>query len=370
MFQFLYDIFGEDLSWFRIFNYVTFRALMAGLTSMLLSFFLGQRIIDYLYKLKFKETIRNDGPKSHESKSGTPTMGGLMIISSLLFSTLLWGNLKNLNVLLLCFSALAFSMLGFRDDYEKAVLKIKGGMKARTKFVITIILGLFITYIYFYVTGSVPAKDNRGIQFELTEIFLPFIKGPIIDLGILMIPFSVFVIIGSSHAVNLTDGLDGLAAGTVAIATSTLGVMAYVSGTPIAANYLNIPYLPGAHEYSVFLSALTGALLGFLWFNAHPAQVFMGDTGSLFLGATLGMVAIMLKKELSLPILGGIFVMEALSVILQVSSFRLTSKRIFKMAPIHHHFELDGLRETKIVLRFYIIGIILALITLSTLKIQ
>ena len=370
MFQLLYDFYGEEPGWFRIFNYVTFRALMAGISSMFFSFYFGKRIIIYLYKLKFEETVRTDGPKSHESKSGTPTMGGLMIISSLLISAFLWGNLKNYNFLLLCGCALSFSLLGFRDDYQKAILKIKGGMRSRTKFLISLFLGIVLTYIYFHITGTVPGKDNKGIQFELTDLFLPFIKGPFLDLGIFMLPFSVFVIIGSSHAVNLTDGLDGLASGTVAIATSTLGVISYVSGTPVAANYLNIPYLPGAHEYSVFLSALTGSLLGFLWFNSHPAEVFMGDTGSLFLGATLGMVAIMLKKEMSLPILGGIFVMETLSVILQVGSFRLTSKRIFKMAPIHHHFELEGLKETKIVLRFYIIGIILALITLSTLKIQ
>ena len=370
MFQLLHDYYVDDPGWIRIFNYVTFRALMAGLTSMFLSFYFGNSIIDYLYKLKFKETVRTDGPKSHELKSGTPTMGGLMIISSLLLSVLLWGNLKNENLLLLCLCALSFSILGFRDDYEKAILRIKGGMKSRTKFSITVLLGILLTVLYFYYTGTVPGKENRGIQFGLTDLFIPFIKGPILDLGVFMIPFSIFVLIGSSHAVNLTDGLDGLAAGTVAIATSTFGIIAYVSGTPIAANYLNIPYLPGAHEYSVFLSALTGALLGFLWFNAHPAQVFMGDTGSLFLGATLGMVSIMLKKELSLPILGGIFVLEAVSVILQVGSFRLRAKRIFKMAPLHHHFELDGLKETKIVLRFYIVGIILALITLSTLKIQ
>ncbi len=370
MFQLLYDSFVDDPGFIRIFNYVTFRALMAGLTSMFLSFYFGNAIIAYLYKLKFKETVRTDGPKSHEQKSGTPTMGGIMIITSLLISMLLWGNLKNNNVLLLCLCALSFSILGFRDDYEKAILKIKGGMKSRTKFGITVLLGILLTGIYFYYTGVLPGRDNRGIQYEITDLFVPFVKGPVLDLGIFMVPFAIFVLIGSSHAVNLTDGLDGLAAGTVAIATSTFGIISYVSGTPIAANYLNIPYLPGAHEYSVFLSALTGALLGFLWFNAHPAQVFMGDTGSLFLGATLGMIAIMLKKELSLPILGGIFVMEALSVILQVGSFRLRAKRIFKMAPIHHHFELGGLKETKIVLRFYIVGIILALITLSTLKIQ
>lgn len=369
MFELLYDFFGQDIGIFRIFSYVTFRALMAGLTSMIFSFLFGKKIIAFLYKIKFKETIREDGPKTHESKSGTPTMGGLMIVASMFLSVVLWGNFDNQNVILLTVFSLLFSALGFRDDYEKAVLKIKGGMKARVKFGISIVLALAFCYLYFFVTGVTDLK-GRGVPFIITDLFLPFIKGPVLNLGWFVIPFSIIVIIGSSHAVNLTDGLDGLAAGTVMISTTTLGLIAYVSGTPVAANYLNIPYLPGAHEYSIFLSALTGSLIGFLWYNSHPAEVFMGDTGSLFLGATLGMVSIMLKKEFLLIILGGVFVVEALSVILQVSSFKLTNKRIFKMAPIHHHFELSGVKESKIVTRIWIVAVILALISLSTLKIQ
>ncbi|MCB1176249.1 MAG: phospho-N-acetylmuramoyl-pentapeptide-transferase, partial [Leptospiraceae bacterium] len=342
MFQFLYDVFGDEVGILRIFNYVTFRALMAGLTSMFLSFFLGKKIINFLYKLKFKENIREFGPKSHESKSGTPTMGGLMIVSTLLISLFFLANFKNESLLLLIGMSFSFSILGFIDDYQKAILKVKGGMRSRTKFLISVILACIFSFSYFYLTSSTP-KDNKGVQYLMTDLFLPFIKGPVLNLGLIAIPFSILIIISSSHAVNLTDGLDGLAAGTVSISVVTFGIIAYVSGTPIAANYLNIPYLPGAHEYSVFLSALAGSLIGFLWFNFHPAEVFMGDTGSLFLGATIGMISVMLKKEMLLPILGGVFVVEAVSVILQVGSFKLTQKRIFKMAPIHHHFELAGL---------------------------
>ncbi|PJZ69394.1 phospho-N-acetylmuramoyl-pentapeptide-transferase [Leptospira perolatii] len=370
MFYFIYEHFFRELDSLRIFSYVTFRALMAGLTSMLITFWLGRRVIDFLYGLKFRESVRDDGPKSHSAKMGTPTMGGLLIIGALAISVLLWGNLKNQNILLLLVGALLFSALGFADDYSKSVKKVKGGMRARTKFLISILLSAGFCFVYFYYTGEAPKGTSGRILFHLTDLFIPFVKGPILALGILAIPFSILVILGSCHGVNLTDGLDGLAAGTAGIAVITLAIISYVSGTPIAANYLNIPYLPGAHEYSVFLSALAGALIGFLWFNSHPAQVFMGDTGSLFLGATLGMISVMLKKEILLLILGGIFVAEALSVILQVGSFKLTQKRIFKMAPLHHHFELGGLSETKIVIRFWIIAVILAIISLSSLKIQ
>ena len=369
MFQSIFELFAEDPGALRIFSYVTFRALMAGLTSMILSFILGKKIIGFLTKLKFKESVRTDGPKAHESKSGTPTMGGVMIISTLLISVLLWGNLKNENVVLLLIFCLLFAVLGFTDDYQKSVLKIKGGMKSRIKFILSIIISASFSLLFFLKTGSA-GSDSRGITFTLSDLFIPFLKGPLLDLGIFAIPFSILVIIGSSHAVNLTDGLDGLATGTVIISVATLGAISYVSGTPLAAKYLNIPYFPGAPEYSVFLSALTGSLIGFLWFNSYPAEVFMGDTGSLFLGSTLGMVAILLKKEILLILLGGIFVVEALSVILQVGSFKLTGKRIFKMAPLHHHFELNGIKESKIVIRFWIIAIILALVSLSTLKIQ
>lgn len=370
MFYWLYDLFINDISLFRIFSYVTFRALMAGLTSMLISFLIGKTVIVFLKNLKFRESIRSDGPKSHESKSGTPTMGGLLIIFSLLFSILLWGNLKNQNIILLSVFSFLFAVVGFIDDYSKSVLKIKGGMKGKTKFILTIVISFVFSYLYFYYTSLVSQHDMKGISFIITDLFLPFIKGPVFNLGFFAVPFSILVIIGTSHAVNLTDGLDGLATGTTLIAVSTLGIIAYVSGTPVAANYLNIPYLPGSHEYSVFLAALAGSLIGFLWYNTHPAEVFMGDTGSLFLGATLGMVAIMLKKEILLIILGFVFVMEAMSVILQVGYYKMTHKRIFKMAPLHHHFELLGIKETKIVIRFWIVAIIFAIIAFSTLKIQ
>lgn len=370
MFQWIYETFGNDFGSLRIFSYVTLRAMMAGLTSMFITFIFGKSLISFLLSLKFRESVRNDGPESHAAKSGTPTMGGLIMILSLTISTLLWGNLSNFNVLLLLISAILFAALGFVDDYMKSVKKIKGGMRARTKFLITILFAISISFIFFYITGKTNTNPSKGMVFHITDLFFPLVKGPILTLGIFCIPFSIIVLIGSSHAVNLTDGLDGLASGTVVIATATLSLIAYVSGTPTAAGYLHIPYLPGAHEYAVFLAGLSGALLGFLWFNCHPAQVFMGDTGSLFLGSTLGLTAIMLKKEFLLVILGGIFVAEAISVMLQVTSFKMRGKRIFKMAPLHHHFELIGWSEEKVVIRFWIIGIILAIITLSTLKIQ
>ncbi|EMK00815.1 phospho-N-acetylmuramoyl-pentapeptide-transferase [Leptospira sp. WS58.C1] len=370
MFYFLYERFFQDLDSLRLFSYVTVRALMAGLTSMFLTFWFGGRVIDFLHGLKFRESVRDDGPKSHSSKSGTPTMGGLMIVSALVVSVLLWGNLRNSNVLLLLICSISFATLGFIDDYMKSVKKIKGGMRARTKFAASVVLAAIFCGVFLYSTGEAPKGTTGKILFHLTDLFLPFVKGPILSWGYFAIPFSILVILGSSHGVNLTDGLDGLAGGTAGIVVGTLGLIAYVSGTPVAANYLNIPYLPHAHEYSVFLAALTGALIGFLWFNSHPAQVFMGDTGSLFLGATIGLTCVMLKKEILLIILGGIFVAESLSVILQVGSFKLTQKRIFRMAPLHHHFELGGVPETKVVIRFWIAAIILAIISLSSLKIQ
>lgn len=297
-------------------------------------------------------------------------MGGILIGLSLFISIFLWGNWNNNTLILLVLSGFSFFILGFVDDYMKSVLKIKGGMRARTKFFLTILLSLVFIITYYYVTGQANPNPQKGIVFQLTDLFIPFEKYPVLSLGFLAVPFAVLVIIGTCHAVNLTDGLDGLATGTMLFPAITFGIIAYVSGTPIAANYLNIPYLPGAHEYSVYLSALVGSLIGFLWFNSHPAQVFMGDTGSLFLGATLGMVAVVLKKEILLIIMGGVFVLEALSVILQVASFKLRGKRIFLMSPLHHHFELKGIPEQKIVIRFWIVGIIFALISLATLKIQ
>ena len=369
MFYLLYELFKDDYGFVRIFSYVTFRALMAGLTAVLINFLFGKRLIEFLKSLKFRESIRSDGPKSHEAKTGTPTMGGVLIIVSLLISVLLWGNLNNSTVMLLVVFSTMFSILGFVDDYQKAILKVKDGMKARIKFLLSILISGVFVILYIYFTSDINI-GSKGVEFTITDLFLPFVKGPVIDLGLFMIPFAILVIIGSSHAVNLTDGLDGLATGTVLIVVDTLGIISYVSGTPVAANYLNIPYLPGSHEYSVFLAGLAGALIGFLWYNTHPAEIFMGDTGSLFLGSTIGMTAVILKKEILLVILGFVFVMEALSVILQVFSFKTRGKRIFKMAPLHHHFELMGLKETKIVIRFWILGIIFAIIAISSLKIQ
>lgn len=370
MFYYIFELFGEEYSFLRIFSYVTFRAMMATLTSFFLTWYFGERIIQFLYSLKFRESIRDDGPKSHDSKKGTPTMGGLMIAGSAVVSIALWGNLQNHTLLLLIACSLGFCALGFTDDYMKAIKKIKGGMRARTKFLSTVVIAVFFAYAYYYITGKANPHLDKGIVFQLTDLFVPFIKGPVFPLGMVAVFFGMVVILASSHSVNLTDGLDGLATGTVIIAVSTFAIISYVHGTPLTAYYLNLPYLPGAHEYTVYLTCLVGSLIGFLWYNSHPAQVFMGDTGSLFLGSSLGMVAVILKKEILLVLLGGVFVMEAASVILQVASFKLTGKRIFKMSPIHHHFELSGWAEEKIVIRFWILGILFAILTLATFKIQ
>ena len=345
--------------------------VLAGAIATLLSLIGTPLLINLLRNRGIAQAIRESTDDinypEHGSKRGTPSMGGVAIVGSVVLAYFLAHLIlmrpPTASGLLAIYLMVTLSLVGLADDYLKIFKQRSTGIRARTKLLGQAVAALSFGYLAMQFPdegGNVPVSSAISWVRD-TDWILP---------SALVLLWIWFLVTGITNGVNLTDGLDGLAAGTVAIATSTFGIIAYVSGTPIAANYLNIPYLPGAHEYSVFLSALTGALLGFLWFNAHPAQVFMGDTGSLFLGATLGMVAIMLKKELSLPILGGIFVLEAVSVILQVGSFRLRAKRIFKMAPLHHHFELDGLKETKIVLRFYIVGIILALITLSTLKIQ
>lgn len=369
MFEYLYTNFDVP-SYFRIFGYVSFRAILAGLASMVVTFLIGDRIIIFLRKLKIGETIRDDGPKSHQTKAGTPTMGGILILFSLSISCFLFGNFKNYYFILLWICTLLLGGIGFMDDYTKVVLKNKKGLNAKTKMFLTIFVALVFLFLYYYFTpDEVIRKD--GINYKISSLFIPFYKYPLLTmpLGIAFI-FWLFVILGSIHSVNLTDGLDGLAIGTSAIVIVTLGAFAYISGTPKIADYLNIPYIETVHEISVFLSALTGASIGFLWFNAPPAQVFMGDTGSLAIGGALGMTVVILKKEILFIILGGIFVVEALSVILQVASFKITGKRIFKMAPIHHHFELSGWPETKIVVRFWLIGIILSLIAISTLRLQ
>ena len=368
MFEFLYSHFHMP-GFFRLFGYVSFRATLAALFSMSLTFLLGDYFISKLRLLNFKETIRSDGPSHHKSKAGTPTMGGLLILFSLSVSSLLFGNFTNhyFNLLFVC--TLALGAVGFTDDYSKAVLKVKNGMNARLKMILTLSIAVVFLVLYLYYTPKSIAGSD--IAYTKTGLFVPFLKGQLLDLTIYAaLPFWMFVMVGTVHAVNLTDGLDGLAIGTVSIVAITMGGIAYITGSPLIANYLNIPAVNGAHEISVFLAALTGAGVGFLWFNAAPAQVFMGDTGSLALGGVLGMTAIILKKELLLIVMGGVFVMEALSVIIQVAFYKYKKERFFLMAPIHHHFELKGWPETRVVVRFWLIGLILSLISLSTLRVQ
>jgi len=354
----------KHVSWFRIFNYTSFRLVAAAITALLLAYLFGPRFIRFLRRLRFGESVRSDGPESHQAKAGTPTMGGMMIMASMSVSILLWGNLSNLYVMLVWLGTLALSAVGFVDDYSKSVLKISGGMKPRTKFFwqIMIALGFAIVVYMFPYTA-------KGAPEQATNLYLPFMKNPLINMGVLAILFWMFVVVGTSNAVNLTDGLDGLAAGISVVVLVTLALIAYITGLDEITRYLLLVHVPEANEVSVFLAALAGACVGFLWFNAHPAEVFMGDTGSLAIGGAIGMTAILIHREILLMILGGIFVAEALSVILQVGSYKLRQKRIFRMAPLHHHFELGGWHENKVVIRFWIVGILLALISVSSLKI-
>ncbi|HOW34815.1 MAG TPA: phospho-N-acetylmuramoyl-pentapeptide-transferase [Candidatus Omnitrophota bacterium] len=347
---------------FNIFKYITFRAGMAAVTTFVLCIVFGPIIIRSFRKLQIGENVkRDDCPQLyqlHSSKEGTPTMGGLFIIGSIVVSVLLWADLTNRFILLTLVTCLWLAVLGGIDDYIKLTQKGRRGLRAGTKFVWQLVLGFIIgIFIYFNPASS-------------TQLDVPFLKNLIIDLGVLYIPFVILVIVGTSNAVNLTDGLDGLAIGCVLIVTIALGMLSYVSGHLKFSEYLFIPFVPGAGELTIFCAAILGASLGFLWFNCYPATVFMGDVGSLALGGSLGVIAVLIKKELLLGLLGGIFVIEALSVILQVGSFKLTGKRIFKVSPLHHHLQLSGWNESKIIIRFWIIAIILALLTLTTLKIR
>ena len=382
MFEFIYSQL-ESPGVFRLFGFTTFRALLAGITSMFLALAFGPAIIARLRSLNFHEVVQERGPQAHQSKAGTPTMGGLIILLCMALSCILFGNFRNLHFVLVLTCTLGLGAIGFADDFSKVVRKRKGGMSARWKMFFTLLVaGTFCVIYALYTSGSpggirvtkLPMEQEltvKIVKYDVSGLFLPFVKGQLLDMTIYAaVPFWVIVLVGSCHAVNLTDGLDGLAIGTVMIVAMTLGVMAYISGTPNWAHYLNLPAVTGAHELTVFLAALSGAGVGFLWYNAPPAQVFMGDTGSLALGGALGMTAVILKKEVLLVIMGGVFVAEALSVILQVGSFRMRGKRIFLMAPLHHHFELKGWPETRVVIRFWLVGVILALIALSTLRLQ
>lgn len=354
----------KHVSWFRIFQYTSFRLVAAAITALLLAYLFGPRFIRFLRKLRFGESVRSDGPESHRTKAGTPTMGGMLIMASMSISVLLWGDLRNLYVMLLWLGTLGLSAVGFVDDYSKSVLKISGGMRARTKFFWQVAIALTFAILVFMFPYT-----PKGATDQVTNLYLPFLKNPIINMGIVAIFFWLIVVVGTSNAVNLTDGLDGLATGISVVVIVTLALLAYVTGIEKVADYLLLPYVPEANEISVFLAALGGACVGFLWYNAHPAEVFMGDTGSLALGGAIGMSAILIHREILLILLGGVFVAEALSVILQVGSYKLRKKRIFRMAPLHHHFELGGWHENKVVIRFWIVGVLLALIAISSLKI-
>jgi phospho-N-acetylmuramoyl-pentapeptide-transferase len=352
----------ETVSAFNLFRYITFRAAYATLTALLISFVIGPFIIRILYRLQIREKIRQDGPQSHLVKEGTPTMGGIIILLAVTLPTLLWADLNNRYILLILFSTVWMGTIGFIDDYLKAVRHISKGLVAKWKLIGQITFGLILGAILYFWPLSV--------QFH-TQTSIPFFKNWVIDFGIFYIPFVVLVTTGASNAINLTDGLDGLAIGIVATCAFAFAGMSYVSGRSDFSGYLNIMYLPGSGELTVFLAAVMGAALGFLWFNAHPAKVFMGDTGSLALGGALSAGAILLKKEIQLCIVGGVFAVEALSVIIQITSYKLRrGKRVFLMAPLHHHFELKGWPESMVVVRFWIISVMLALLSLSTFKIR
>jgi phospho-N-acetylmuramoyl-pentapeptide-transferase len=364
--NFLYQ-FSDWFIGFNVFRYITVRAALAAITALFIALWVGPKIISILKKFQVGEEIRIDGPKTHLVKKGTPTMGGLIILFAIIVATLLWAELDNLYLLLVFGAVLFMGAIGFIDDYLKSILKSKKGLVGKYKIIGQVTLGLTIGLVVYLHPEFAGLHSNTSI---------PFLKNYEIDFGVFYIPVIIFVITGASNSVNLTDGLDGLAAGLSAIAFFAFAGIAYVSSHVKFSDYLNIIYLPGAEEITIFCLAVFGAAVGFLWYNSYPAQVFMGDTGSLALGGALGAVSILLKKELLLILIAGIFIFEALSVIIQTTYFKFTKKkfgegrRVFKMAPIHHHFELKGWHESKVVVRFWIIGILLALLSLATFKTQ
>ena len=346
---------------FNVFQYTTFRAVMAALTALILSLVLGPWTIRKLTALKVGQAVRTDGPKTHRMKDGTPTMGGALILTTITLSTLLWSNLHNPYIWILLIVMLATGALGFYDDWRKVVYKDPNGVSARFKMIWQSVVAIGAGIMLFYLASN--TANNI--------LILPFIKQVALPLGVMgFLILSYLTIVGTSNAVNLTDGLDGLAAFPVVLVASGLAIFAYVTGHAQFAEYLQLPYVKGANEVVIFCAAMCGACLGFLWFNAYPAQVFMGDVGALALGAALGTVAVILRQEFVLVIMGGLFVVEALSVMLQVGWYKKTKKRIFLMAPIHHHYEQKGWKETQVVVRFWIITIVLVLVGLSSLKIR
>lgn len=352
---------AQDIRGFNVFNYLTLRAVLAVLTSLAISFLIGPALIRKLTEYKVGQSVRDDGPQTHLVKAGTPTMGGSLILVAIAVSTLLWADLSNRFVWVVLLTTLGFGVIGWVDDWRKVVYRNPKGLSAKAKYFWQSLIGISVA-VYLFYTATVPAE---------TTLILPFFKTVAFPLGaVSFIVLTYFVIVGTSNAVNLTDGLDGLAIMPTVMVASALAVFAYVAGHLYFSKYLGVPYVPGAGELTVFCAAIGGAGLGFLWFNAYPAEVFMGDVGALALGAALGTVAVIVRQEIVLFIMGGVFVMETISVMLQVGSFKLTGKRIFRMAPLHHHYELKGWKETQVVVRFWIITMMLVLVGLSTLKLR
>jgi phospho-N-acetylmuramoyl-pentapeptide-transferase len=343
----------------NVFQYLSFRGAYAALSTLLICYIFGPKIIEALKRLKVGQAVREDGPATHLAKGGTPTMGGIFIIFSIVISMVFWTDLDNVKVWLTLGALVAFALVGFFDDYLKVTKHSSDGLSARAKLIFQFLIALAVMLIL-YFTGE------EGI----TSLYLPFFKNPVLDMGFFWVPFGVLLIMAESNAVNFSDGLDGLLAGLLILVFITLSILTYLSGRSDFSSYLGIPYIPGAGELTVFCLAATGACIGFLWFNAHPADVFMGDVGSLSLGGVIAVISLIIKKEVLILIIGGVFVLEIASVIIQVLSFKLRKKRVFKMAPIHHHFELSGWAENKVVIRFWIMGGLFAIIALSTLKIQ
>jgi phospho-N-acetylmuramoyl-pentapeptide-transferase len=352
---------AKDIRAFNVFSYITLRSVLACLTALIITFLIGPALIRRLTTYKVGQAVRDDGPRSHLTKAGTPTMGGALILASITLTVLLWADLQSRLIWIVLWVMVGFGAIGWIDDYRKVVARDPRGLSARAKFFWQSVIGLIAAcYIAFY--SDLPAQ---------TEFIVPFFKQVAYPLGALgFIVMTYFVIVGTSNAVNLTDGLDGLAIMPTVMIGSALGVFAYVAGHAVFAKYLGFPYIPGAGELTVICGAIAGAGLAFLWFNAYPAEVFMGDVGALALGAALGAIAVIVRQEIVLFIMGGVFVVETLSVVLQVASFKLTGKRIFRMAPLHHHYELKGWKENQVVVRFWIITMMLVLVGLSTLKLR
>ena len=360
MLLWLTDHLAQFISGFEVFQYLTFRTMVSLVTALILSLLIGPWVIDRLGRHQIGQPVRGDGPKSHFSKAGTPTMGGALILIVILFTTLMWGELGNRYVWTVLLVTLAFGGIGWADDYLKIRRRNSDGLAARTKYAWQSLFGLAAA-LFLYLSAELPAE---------TDLIVPFFKTVAISLGVGYVAVAYLVIVGMSNAVNLTDGLDGLAILPTVMVGAALGLIAYLAGHVEFANYLKIPHIPQAGELAVFCGALIGAGLGFLWFNAYPAEVIMGDVGALALGAALAVVAIIVRHEIVLLIMGGLFVIETASVIIQVASYRLTGRRIFRMAPIHHHFELKGWPEPRVIVRFWILSLVLVLVGLSTLKLR